>query len=133
MKSQGPLLPQPKHVPEIRGDGRAEASQPVVSTCEHAVIQRWAASRRAEPATGEATASGPATLEVNDSGAGVRFNFPGAARFRPISWEEWFENFDRHELTFVYDNEDSSSSYAHEPPSNRYQIVKKADWKGMIG
>jgi Protein of unknown function (DUF2934) len=30
----------------------------------------------------------------NDGGVGVRFNFPGAARFRPITWDEWFEHFE---------------------------------------
>ena len=63
-------------------------------TRNHDVIRAWAERHKAEPATGEATASGPATVNVNDGGAGVRFNFPSAARFRPISWEEWFENFD---------------------------------------
>jgi hypothetical protein len=74
-----------------------------LATRDHAVIRRWADRRQAEPATGEATESGPATLQVNDGGAGVRFNFPGFARFRPISWDEWLENFDRHALTFVYE------------------------------
>jgi hypothetical protein len=42
---------------------------------------------------------------VNDGGAGIRFNFPAAAPFRPISWEEWFDNFDRHRLVFIYDED----------------------------
>ena len=57
-----------------------------------------AARHSAEPATGEATLSGPGTITLNDGGAGVGFNFPGAARFRPIAWDEWFENFERHQL-----------------------------------
>jgi hypothetical protein len=72
-------------------------------TRDHTIIRQWATLRQAEPATGEATASGPATVEVNEGGAGIRFNFPAAARFRPITWEEWFENFERHRLTFVYE------------------------------
>ena len=43
---------------------------------------------------------------MNDGGAGIRFNFPGIGRFRPISWEEWFENFFLHELVFVFEELD---------------------------
>src|SRR5687767_15511140 len=45
-------------------------------TSDHDTIQRWAARHSAVPATGEATVSGPATVDVNDGGAGIRFNFP---------------------------------------------------------
>jgi hypothetical protein len=76
-----------------------------VSTADHTTIRRWAASHHAEPATGEQTSSGPAVKTVKDDGAGIRFNFPGFAAFRPISWEEWFDNFDRHQLAFVYEEE----------------------------
>ena len=80
-------------------------------TTDHELIRRWAVRHRAEPATGEATASGPRTIAVNDGGAGVRFNFPGAARFRPISWDEWVENFERHDLAFAFDEEVQDRSY----------------------
>jgi hypothetical protein len=83
----------------------------VLSTRDHDVIRGWAVRHGAEPATGEATSSGPATVTVNDGGAGVRFNFPSAARFRPISWEEWFANFDDHVLTFVYEEEVADRAY----------------------
>jgi hypothetical protein len=71
------------------------------------------ARHEAEPATGEATASGSAVRDVNDLGAGIRFNFPGFAAFRPISWDEWFGNFDRHELVFVYDEPDAEQIAPH--------------------
>ena len=48
-----------------------------VVTRDHEIIQRWAEIRHAEPATGEATASGPAKIDVNDGGSGMRFNFQG--------------------------------------------------------
>jgi hypothetical protein len=48
------------------------------------------------------------TIDVNDGGAGIRFNFPGFGRFRPISWEEWFENFFRHDLVFVFEELDAA-------------------------
>ena len=72
-------------------------------TRNHDVIRRWATRRQAGPATGEATASGPSTVDVQDGGAGIRFNFPGVARFRAIDWAEWFANFDANDLVFVYE------------------------------
>jgi hypothetical protein len=45
--------------------------------------------------------------QVNDTGAGIRFNFPGFAPYRAITWQEWLENFDQHALMFVYEEEDA--------------------------
>jgi hypothetical protein len=98
----------------------------VVFTRDHDVIKRWAAERSAEPATGQASRSGPATFKVNDGGAGIRFNFPGAGAFRPITWDEWLANFDDHECAFVYDDD------AKRPPSNQYRIVKAAEWQDLL-
>ena len=118
------LLPQNERIQRVNvADYLVNASADVVFTREHDVIRQWADTRRAEPATGEATPSGPRTVHVNDGGAGIRFNFPGAAAFRPISWEEWFENFDQHHCAFVCDNDHSM------PLSNRYRIVKADEWK----
>ena len=83
-----------------------------IVTQDHDVIRRWAERHGAEPATGEATASGPATITVNDGGAGIRFNFPALQRFRPIVWEEWFEHFDWHDLQFVYEEDVADRAYA---------------------
>ena len=82
-----------------------------LATRDHHVIQSWAARHGAEPATGMETASGPATIHVNDGGASIRFNFPGLARYRPISWAEWFEQFDRDQLTFLYEEEVADRAY----------------------
>jgi hypothetical protein len=76
------------------------------STRDHQTIREWAARYQAEPATGEASSSGPATVEVRDGGSGLRFNFPGYARFRAIGWGEWFDHFDSHHLLFVYEEPD---------------------------
>jgi hypothetical protein len=128
MASDEPLLPESStHIPDVRAD-TVDLKAPVVSTRDHVLIRRWAEQRQAEPATGEASSSGPATVHVADGGAGVRFNFPGQGSFRPISWEEWFENFDRHGCAFVYDNDMPDA-----PRSARYRIVKEADWKDVIG
>ena len=58
---------------------------------------------------------------VTDGDAGVRFNFPGVARFRAISWEEWFGNFREHNLLFVYERDD---------PSGTYRLIPKARLAG---
>jgi len=63
---------------------------------------------------------GPATVDVQDGGAGIRFNLPAAARYRPITWEEWFENFQRHDLLFVYE-----AAVEGRPPSARYRLVPR--------
>jgi hypothetical protein len=83
-----------------------------VATKDHDIIRAWAARHSAEPATGEATKSGPATIDVNDGGVGIRFNFPGVGKFRPISWDEWFEHFDRNHLAFLYEEEIADRAYA---------------------
>jgi hypothetical protein len=88
-----------------------------VTTRDRDTIVRWAERHGAEPATGEASTSGPATRTVvNDTGAGIRFNFPGFARFRPISWDEWFGHFVKHDLLFVFEEEDEEqvAERAHE-------------------
>ena len=92
----------------------------VVATADHELIREWAARHDAEPATGEATESGPPTLDVQDGGAGIRFNFPAAARFRPITWEEWFQNFTRYDLMFVYERD-----VPGQRPSLRYRLLPR--------
>lgn len=119
-----PDEPQIRHVKPIEGLFRG--SSRVVFTRDHGVIKRWAAERQAEPATGQASSSGPATSKVNDGGAGIRFNFPGVGAFRPIGWDEWLANFDAHECAFVYDDQ------LTQPPSNRYRIVKAAEWQNLL-
>jgi hypothetical protein len=91
-----------------------------MATDDPDVIRRWAARRGAEPATGEASPSGPATVDVQDGGAGIRFNFPGAGPFRPITWDEWLQNFKRHDLMFVYE-----ADVPGRPPSARYRLAPR--------
>lgn len=130
MESKDQLLQQQKQVPTVTAETqRNDTVVGPVATRDRELIRRWAAGHQGEPATGEATSSGPATVDVNDGGTGIRFNFPGFGPFRPITWEEWFEHFDRHGLTFVY--EESADNAA--TPSPRYRIVKTEDWKGQIG
>jgi hypothetical protein len=88
-------------------------------------IRQWAARHSAEPATGEATRSGPATRNVQDGGAGIRFNFPAAGVFRPITWDEWLQYFTEHDLLFVYDADVPGG-----PPNNRYRLVHRHKLEG---
>jgi len=127
MKREGELLPDHAALASVEADSPLRPGETVSFTRDHTVIRRWAEKRSALPATGEATRSGPATVHVSDGGAGVRFNFPGAALFRPIDWDEWFQNFDRHECAFVFDNDAEDGTL-----SNRYRIVKAADWQEFL-
>ena len=116
--------------PLRRVDAATAHDQPagaVVATDDHDLIREWASRHSAEPATGEATASGPATIEVHDGGAGIRFNFPAAARFRRISWDEWFDNLHRHQLLFVYERDEPGTT-----SSGRYRLVSKARLEGSL-
>ena len=130
MENERPLLPPPETMNRkvesvTRGNAR-DASAEVLSTRDQEVIREWARSVGAEPATGEATASGPAsTMKVVDGGTGLRFNFPAVSPFRAISWAEWFEHFNSHDLTFVYDNPQPG-----QPPRARYRIVPTRDLAG---
>jgi hypothetical protein len=120
---KGQLLPTHHSVREVVGDTLMDESNTTLTTRDRDVIRQWASRRGAEPATGEATASGHATVAIADTGAGIRFNFPGVGPFRPIAWDEWFANFDQYQLTFVY--EDAVDDGA--APSCRYRIVSTSD------
>jgi hypothetical protein len=119
----------PDTPPVHRVDRSNEGAQPagsVVATDDRELIRGWASRHGAEPATGEATVSGPATVNVQDGGAGIRFNFPAAARFRPISWDEWFQNFDQHGLLFVYERDAPGAS------SPRYRLVPRSALEAQL-
>jgi hypothetical protein len=90
----------------------------VAATRDHDLIRRWAAKHDAEPATGEHTPSGEGTVDINDGGAGIRFNFPAVSRFRPIAWDEWFDNFDTHRLVFVFERDTNGRRASY-----RYRLV----------
>ena len=123
MTTEGPMLPTRPRVALVTADN--EEREPEIrtrATRDHTLIQRWAARRHAEPATGEPTESGTAVpFSVNDRDAGVRFNFPGFARFRPIPWAEWFDNFERHDLIFVFERDEPGR-----PLGNRCRIIPTA-------
>jgi hypothetical protein len=72
-------------------------------TTDHDEIRQWAEAHGAEPATVRGT---------SQEGAGVlTLDFPGGAgedRLEHISWDEWFEKFDRENLAFLYQERKSS-------------------------
>jgi len=116
------LLPDINRIREVdRNTQSQEPAGSVVVTDDPELIRKWALDHSAEPATGEATGSGPATaMHVQDGGAGIRFNYPGVASFRPISWDEWFDNFHQYDLMFVYDLDQPEAT-----PSGRYRLVPR--------
>ena len=123
MSNEGSLIQPAIRVAVV--DSHDEDRAPDVrtrATRDRTLIQRWATVRSAEPATGEPTPSGAGTVDVHDGDAGIRFNFPGHARYRPISWDEWFENFDRHDLMFVYERDIPGS-----PLSHRWRFIRHED------
>jgi hypothetical protein len=72
-------------------------------TTDHEEIRRWAEEHDAVPATVRGTA---------DHEPGVlRLDFPGGAgedQLDHISWDEWFEKFDRENLAFLYQERKAS-------------------------
>ena len=108
-----------------QNDATEQQPGDVMATDDHELIRQWAARHSAEPATGEATRSGPATRNVQDGGAGIRFNFPGVGAFRPITWDEWLQHFTQHDLLFVYEED-----VPGRPPNNRYRLVPRQKLQG---
>src|SRR5215213_3766013 len=99
-----------------------------IATRDPEIIRAWAQRHSAEPATGEATPSGPATIDVNDGGAGIRFNFPAMGRFRPISWDEWFTHLEHHHLVFLYEEEVADRAYALWQERGAEPCGDREDW-----
>jgi hypothetical protein len=118
--NSGSLIPDDDAIAVVDARSEGGATAQVLATRDHDLIRKWASARLAEPATGEATASGPQTIDVKDGGAGIRFSFPGVGRFRSISWDEWFDNFDANDLVFVYERDAAGG-----PPSNKYRLDSK--------
>jgi len=122
------LLPEEELVAVVNAaNERAHEEVSVVATQDPELIRRWARGHDAEPATGETTHSGPATVNVQDGGAGIRFNFPALGPYRPISWDEWIEQFQKHDLVFVYER-----NRPDQVPSARYRLLKMESLKRRV-
>jgi hypothetical protein len=120
MLTNSPLVSPPAPIVLLTADNELRHPEiAVAATRDHDLIRRWADRRHAVPATGEKTDSGQANVRVTDGDAGIRFNFPGAGRFRPIAWDEWFGNFETHELIFVFERDRAGHA-----PGSKYRFVK---------
>jgi hypothetical protein len=81
------------------------------TTADHDEIRRWAEEHGGRPARVRGTGGD----DAGDAGV-LRIDFPGGAGeedLEPISWDEWFETFDKQGLALVYqerkaDGEDST-------------------------
>lgn len=66
-------------------------------TTDHDTIRRWVEERGGRPATVKGTGNGEAGI--------LRVDFPGRGddeSLREVSWDEFFEKFDKENLAFVY-------------------------------
>jgi hypothetical protein len=78
------------------------------TTTDHDEIRRWVEEHGGRPAVVRGTEDGDSAV--------LRIDFPGGsgdAELKPVSWEEWFEIFDRSNLALLYqerkaDGEDST-------------------------
>ncbi|MGN9811094.1 hypothetical protein ACTMSW_17240 [Micromonospora sp. BQ11] len=99
-----------KYSQEIRSvDDEAERPGRSLVTTDHDVIRQWAEARKGVPCTVDGT--------EHDGHAGVlRFDFPAGGRedrLREISWEDWFDAFDRRRLNFIYQEERSDGKQSN--------------------
>ncbi len=73
-------------------------------TTDHNKIQKWVEERGGRPATVKRTEKG------GDAGI-LRIDFPGYSgeqSLEPISWDEFFRQFDEKELAFLYQDKTSN-------------------------
>ena len=71
------------------------------STTNHELIRKWAEERGGKPAAVKGTGKG------DDPGI-LRIDFPGYAgeeKLQEISWEQFFEKFEKERLAFLYQEE----------------------------
>jgi hypothetical protein len=83
---------------------------------DHEEIRQWAEERRAKPTCVKGTGSG-------DNVGMIRLDFPGftgADSLQPISWEEWFDQFEANNLALLVQDETASGEQ-----SNFNKLVKR--------
>jgi hypothetical protein len=82
--------------------GRTSRSGSVTTDREE--IRRWVEERGGQPASVRGTGG------KGDAGL-LRIDFPGFSgedTLEPVSWDEWFEGFERNRLAFLYQDEPES-------------------------
>ena len=73
------------------------------TTTEHDEIRRWVEEHDGTPASVRGTGNGEPGV--------LRIDFPGGAgedELEHISWDEWFEKFEKENLAFLYQEEKAS-------------------------
>jgi hypothetical protein len=83
---------------------------------DHRRIREWAEARGAKPACVKGTRGSRDTCLI-------RLDFPGysgADTLEPISWEEWFKNFDENNLALLVQEETVGGE-----PSNFNKLVSR--------
>jgi hypothetical protein len=78
-----------------RRSGMASSSK---VTTNHDEIRKWAEERGGKPVRVRGTGD-------KEDGGVLRIDFPGAAgeeRLEPLSWDQWFKEFDARNLAFVH-------------------------------
>ena len=76
------------------------------ATTDHQEIKRWVEGRGGKPAAVKGTGSG------DDPGV-LRIDFPGYTSeesLRQISWEQFFDKFEKEQLAFLYQDEPQTNS-----------------------
>ena len=77
------------------------ASATSTTTTDHEEVRRWVEEHGGKPAFIRGT-------ERDDDVGILTIDFPGGAgeeRLEHVSWDEWFDIFDRNELAFLYQEE----------------------------
>lgn len=84
-------------------EAKRDETEPKVTT-DHEVIKKWVESREGRPASVKRT-------RRKDEPGIIRIDFPGftgAGSLEPISWKEFFEQFDERRLVFLYQEKTAS-------------------------
>lgn len=103
-----------------RAAGKSKRSAGSQTTTDHETIRRWCEERGGRPAAVGRTRG------KNDVGL-LRLDFPGYSgegELQPISWDQFFEKFDREELALVF-----QESTAGGQKSNFNKLVSRASDK----
>ncbi len=77
---------------------------------DHDAIRKWAESRGAKPACVKGTGQ-----SADDVGM-IRLDFPdytGEETLEPISWDEWFEQFDESNLALIVQDQIANGDEGH--------------------
>jgi hypothetical protein len=77
----------------------SETKSETRTTTDHDEIRRWVEEHGGKPAVVRGT------RDAGGGGGVLRIDFPGGAgedQLEHVSWDEWFEIFDRNDLAFLY-------------------------------